>query len=490
MQPGQVVGGDAGSGHVKAGFRWPQVRVQGNSGYQALAGGGSALIVLLVETDVRAKLQLVRAPHPAQVIDQLRRIQPADGVRLIDVGDVDVSEGIRGQTCGGGVGIDVREIELEAGITGCEFIDHGGGDGVAPREREVHGRPVNFATRCVAGENRGAAVKRVALQLVLFGPQGAEEDVVLFIYEVVDANQVTRSTDLVGSVPEESGYVQAIAGGVVVGSGISFEEFEHAGIAANFARVIGEHIVGLHAIGIAGAAAVAHAGRERTIGTNQIGGILRNTRAVDGLRIGRVGYPVAVVAGQSLRRVHVGNFSEGLIDGEREVHFLSLPCAIEEGLVLSDGAAHIETILVGIQLGTGLTLRVGIEFGGIEDLVAEVLDQREVKFIGAGAGSDGNVEAGVLAFFRGGIRGRDLEFFHVVRVDAENVVGGHRVGGLVGFNTIDSHVARHGTGSVHHDRGAGALRNTRFEHDQVQRVAAIEGQRGDGGALNHVAERG
>ncbi len=117
--------------------------------------------------------------------------------------------------------------------------------------------------------------------------------------------------------------------------------------------------------------------------------------------------------------------------------------------------------------------RVGVEFVRVEHAVAEILDGGYVVLVSPRPRCDRDIQARVLALLGGRVTGGNLELLDVIRVDAEHIIGGNGVGGLVGLDTVDGHIAGHGTCPIHRDGCPLALRNARLEYDQVQRVPAI-----------------
>ena len=178
------------------------------------------------------------------------------------------------------------------------------------------------------------------------------------------------------------------------------------------------------------------------------------------------------------------------VDGVGEVDLLTLPGAEEEGLIFADGAADLEAVLIELDQGFGAALSVGVKLLRVEFGIAEEFERGAVELVGAGAGGDGDVGAGVAAFLGGGVGGGDLELLHVIRVEAEDVVGGVGVGGFVGLNAVDGDVDGGGAGSVDVDGVAGALDDAGLIHEEVERVAAVEREGDDGLLLDDVAEGG
>ncbi len=103
-------------------------------------------------------------------------------------------------------------------------------------------------------------------------------------------------------------------------------------------------------------------------------------------------------------------------------------------------------------------------------------------------GGDGDIEARVLALFGGGIARGDLELFHVIRIDAEHIIGGCGIRGFIGFDAVYGDVTRLGAQSVDVDAGAATLRHPGFEDDQVQRVTSVERQGGDSLPFDNVTQ--
>src|SRR5437868_676718 len=102
--------------------------------------------------------------------------------------DVHVIEGVRryaGRELR--IGIAVSEEEHEARKARGEFVDQVGGNQCAPRQGEILGWPVDFASRRESGEDRGTAIQQVALELLLRGPHRSKENVISGVEGVIDA---------------------------------------------------------------------------------------------------------------------------------------------------------------------------------------------------------------------------------------------------------------------------------------------------------------
>jgi hypothetical protein len=95
--------------------------------------------------------------------------------------------------------------------------------------------------------------------------------------------------------------------------------------------------------------------------------------------------------------IEVDGFAEGFVDGVGEVDLLALPGAEEEGFIAADGAAEFDAVLVELDDGFFETLRFGVEFVRVEGGIAEELEDGAVELVGAAAGGDGDVGAGVAA---------------------------------------------------------------------------------------------
>jgi hypothetical protein len=108
--------------------------------------------------------------------------------------------------------------------------------------------PLNFTARREARVYRRTAVERVALQLMLFGPESAEEHTVIAVERVIDAKYVPRPADLVRGIPQIAGCVQSIATGVIVRYRITLQKFQHLRIAADPERIISVNVVCPNAI--------------------------------------------------------------------------------------------------------------------------------------------------------------------------------------------------------------------------------------------------
>ena len=67
----------------------------------------------------------------------------------------------------------------------------------------------------------------------------------------------------------------------------------------------------------------------------------------------------------------------------------------------NDRSANVATVLICFQIGALLPLGIGIELVRIQIVVAEVVEQQAMELVGARPDRHGDVQAGILAFFRG-----------------------------------------------------------------------------------------
>ena len=253
LQAVEVNGCDSGEGSCGQTRRHPGGARERDSRYQARATYVTALVIVLVHADVRADMDDVATIQVAQILDDLGRIHRPEGPGVRRVIDGGVIEGEAGSIREQGVRFALREQELPAGVTECQFIDETRREDGAETEREVLRRAEDFTARRIAGDHDGTAIERVSVERVLFGSQPAEEHIVLAVDGVVHAEHVLRATNLRGGIPGVTAHVQTVAGGtVVVRSRVAAEDFLHCRIHANAAGVTGEHVVGCHAIPVRG----------------------------------------------------------------------------------------------------------------------------------------------------------------------------------------------------------------------------------------------
>ena len=86
-----------------------------------------------------------------------------------------------------------------------------------------------------------------------------------------------------------------------------------------------------------------------------------DARTVEGEGRAAIDYKVAIVASESLGRVKRDS-AKTLVDRVGKVDLLPLPRAEEESLVLADGAAEFETVLVQLDDGFFEALGAGERF--------------------------------------------------------------------------------------------------------------------------------
>src|SRR5215472_9324285 len=103
-----------------------------------------------------------------------------------------VVERIRRQFGRVGIRIDVGEVELEARESQSQLVYFRRTDHRAERQCPVLRRPLDFSARRKSWEYRGTAVQRVALELLLSGPQNAEVYAVGAIEKMIDPPQIPR----------------------------------------------------------------------------------------------------------------------------------------------------------------------------------------------------------------------------------------------------------------------------------------------------------
>src|SRR5258708_19949581 len=108
-----------------------------------------------------------------------------------------------------GIGIGVGEQERKARKARGEFVDYSRRDDTTPGEGVIRCRTIDFASWWESRENGRTAVQEVALELLFSRPHDAEEDIVVLIEHVVDSQQVARSADRGGRIPEVSGLIQS-----------------------------------------------------------------------------------------------------------------------------------------------------------------------------------------------------------------------------------------------------------------------------------------
>ena len=101
------------------------------------------------------------------------------------------------------------------------------------------------------------------------------------------------------------------------------------------------------------------------------GAVLGDLLAGDDLWGGGVRDPIAIEAAERGGSVEWHAGAEVFIDGVGEVDLLALPASEEEGLVLADGSADFESILIELDDRLGEALRVGVELLRVERGVAE-----------------------------------------------------------------------------------------------------------------------
>ena len=160
------------------------------------------------------------------------------------------------------VGLTLGEEELPAGEAEGEFVDEAGGEDAAEAEGDVGSGAEDFAAGRIAGDDDGAVVEGVAAEAVLFGAEPAEEDGILIVDGVIDAEQVLGAADLDGGIPLVDAEVQSVAGVVGVGSGIAAEHGFDGLVETEFGGIGTEDVIGGHAVGIGRGAAIADAGGE------------------------------------------------------------------------------------------------------------------------------------------------------------------------------------------------------------------------------------
>src|SRR5207249_3950018 len=105
----------------------------------------------------------------------------------------------------------------------------------------------------------------------------------------------------------------------------------------------------------------------------------------------------------------------------------SLPCAVHECLVLLDWTGAVESVLIRLNEGARVLLRVGEAFVGVENRIPEIFHSRHVNLISPRTCGDIDIQACISAFLRSRVAGRDLEFLDVGWVDPENVIDRSRV---------------------------------------------------------------
>src|SRR5262249_9976606 len=148
------------------------------------APGLSALVIVLIETDIEACANLMRALEDAQVVEKLWSRHPSRRARSIDERSIHIVE-VAVITCGAGGGENIREIRIcfalceqeeETGKSDYEFVVDVRRELRAPPQGQILRRAKDFAERREAREDLRTPVERVTLPRILIRVKEAAED--------------------------------------------------------------------------------------------------------------------------------------------------------------------------------------------------------------------------------------------------------------------------------------------------------------------------
>src|SRR5205823_10991198 len=130
--------------------------------------------------------------------------------------------------------------------------------------------------------------------------------------------------------------------------------------------------------------------------------------------------PVAENSRHRCWRIQNRQRTERLVYCELEVDLLSLPCAVHECLVLLDRTGAVESVLIRLNEGARVLLRVGEAFVGVENRIPEIFHSRHVNLISPRTCGDIDIQTYISAFLRNQIANHNLKFLDVGWVDPEN----------------------------------------------------------------------
>ncbi len=147
-----------------------------------------------------------------------------------------------------GIGLSEGELKREAVETGREFVHQRRRKIMSVADCQILPKPVHFTQWWKSGVHLGPCVEEVTLLGIESILQPPDKDAVIGTKRVIHSHIVVGPFELGRRVPVESGLIESITQAESVGSRKAVHQRQHRRISADSLRVVGEHIVAVHAV--------------------------------------------------------------------------------------------------------------------------------------------------------------------------------------------------------------------------------------------------